>query len=207
MAAGDLDGDGRVDAALATGHSVEVFFQRAGILAPAQTVAVPGAQEVAVADLDGDGRSDLVVVTWIDRVMTLLLLRGVGDGQFAPAVTIGDGEQWDVQVGDVTGDGRLDIVTCAKAAIRVYGGVGDATFRPPVEYVTGATPTDYDTWCDGVTLGDLDGDGRPDVAFAGGFDVHGQPGLPPRPAGGRDPRPRRQLPHGRPIRTGWSRAT
>jgi|GEM_PF-5871419 len=166
MAAGDLDGDGRDDAALATGHSVEVYLQRLGALAAAVAVPVAGAQQVVVADVDGDGVADLVVKTFRIGPTAfegeVVVLRGQGGGGFAPPVIVAAGRQVELEVGDLTGDGRPDVLTCNGAELRVYAQAADGSFAPPAVYPT----TDFQ--CNGVTIGDLDGDGRLDVAYVGG---------------------------------------
>ncbi len=166
MAVGELDGDGRVDAALATGHSIEVYFQRLGRLAPAVAVPVVGAQQVVVVDIDGDGVSDLVVKTFRIGPTAfegeVIVLRGKGGGAFATPVIVAAGRQVEFEVGDLTGEGRPDILTCNGPELRVYAQAADGSFAAPVSYLT------RDFQCNGITVGDLDGDGRLDVAYAGG---------------------------------------
>ncbi len=69
----------------------------------------------------------------------------------------------DLAVGDVTGDGRPDVITDTQAnspwsGVEVFAGTGTGTFKAPVVYPTLDSP-------DGMTLADLNGDGRKDLVI------------------------------------------
>jgi Bacterial Ig-like domain (group 3)/FG-GAP-like repeat len=135
--------------------------------------------QVVVADLNGDGKLDLAVLnTCLDSqcegatdVGSISILLGNGDGTFQPAKTIPVGYYPSSMVaGNVDGDGKTDLIVsyfcdasapdCAYGAVDVYLGKGDGTFKPPVDYSSGGYVTQE------VILGDLNGDGKPDLIVA-----------------------------------------
>lgn len=125
--------------------------------------AAPGF--VAVADLNADGKLDLCTADRSDNTVSVLI--GNGDGTFAPAATY---ETWLepawIAIGDLNGDGRLDLAVAAGGAYPDYAGkvsvlLGDGTggFGAHTGYPAGSSPT-----C--VAIGDLDRDGRMDLAVS-----------------------------------------
>ena len=120
---------------------------------------------VAVADINGDGHLDLVVAYWNGGGVGVLL--GNGDGTFQPVVKYdsGDVHSAALAVADVNGDGKLDIVVLntydLPGTVGVLLGNGDGSFQAPATYYTG----DYSIPED-LAVGDLNGDGYPDVAVA-----------------------------------------
>src|SRR5947199_357438 len=76
----------------------------------------------------------------------------------APAPAISDS----VAAADLTGDGNLDLVaeSADTDSVQVLVGDGHGNFSSPLPYFVGALPYYR------VRTGDLDGDGRPDVAIA-----------------------------------------
>lgn len=147
-----------------------------------------GAASVAVADLNGDGKPDLLVVsncgscaTGIEGQVGVLL--GNGDGTFRSAVTyvtVGSDSNF-VTVADVNGDGKPDaLVTSACdnyavcnpagliGAVAVFLGNGDGTFQPAVPYASGAPHATS------VAVGDVNGDGKPDLVVSNYCDINGQ---------------------------------
>jgi hypothetical protein len=133
---------------------------------------------VAVADLDGDGLPDVVAAYSSvsgapphPGFVAVYLQDPARRGHFRSVSTYAVGnDPVSVAIGDLNGDGRPDIVT-ANAILATSGaGVSDVSvlvqdaahpgqFLPAASYATGPNPRS-------VAIGDLDGDGKPDLAVA-----------------------------------------
>jgi hypothetical protein len=120
-----------------------------------------GGQAVAIADLDGDGSQDVVTAN-CGRTASVLLNRG--DGTFRPRRDYHtDACPEAMAVGDVSGDRRPDIVTSNEETISVLLNRGDGTFEARHDY---SAPGEQAYGENYVALGDLDGDGKPEVVVA-----------------------------------------
>lgn len=155
----DVDGDGHPDVALATGALL--LGDGAGGLAPSSIGAgLAATAGLAAADLDLDGRLDLAFGGGV------VALRGPGRWLF-PASAGGDVP---LDVGDVDGDLDADLVgfdlpPSAPAHLSTRRGLGDGTFGAPLTSGEGSPPPYLGR------LGDLDGDGRPDLVTFDGAQV------------------------------------
>jgi hypothetical protein len=128
------------------------------------------------ADVNADGKLDLVTISLCASSVcpaSVSISLGNGDGTFRPGLSYSSGgTPKGVVVGDVNSDGNPDIVvadTCGTApiwgCIGVLLGNGDGSFRVPITYSTGAVRASA------VALGDVNGDGRPDLITACPYDA------------------------------------
>ncbi len=161
VCAGDLDGDGKVDLAVANRNSddISIFLGNGdGTFAAAVYYSAgDGPMSICAGDLDSDNDLDLAVANDYDENISILL--GNGDGTYTTAVHYGtyDGST-SLCVGDLDGDNDLDLAVTSygdKASVLLNN--GDGTYAPAVSYLTFE-------WPRRLCMGDLDGDSDLDLA-------------------------------------------
>jgi hypothetical protein len=155
IAAGDFNGDGKPDLAVAYDGNLFIMLNNGsgGFQPPVSSLA--GVGSVTVGDFNGDGKLDLAV-TWSKGVAILL---GNGDGTFRPPVQYFAGKYPEfIAAGDFNGDGTLDLAVADDSnSVSIVLGNGDGTFRPGAEYEMNWEPY----W---VGVADFNGDGNLDLA-------------------------------------------
>jgi len=162
IAAGDLDGDGNVDLALAANSGLQILPGNGDGTVEAGSLLMTGIpfNDIAIADLNADGALDLIVLYWIDGVVIVLL--GNGDGTFQSDVGYQvDSDALSLTIGLLDSDQDLDVaVTCySYNSICVLLGNGDGSFQPYVRYSAGPYPIS-------AAIADLDNDGDNDLVAA-----------------------------------------
>jgi hypothetical protein len=169
IASADLNGDGRADLVVADAPKVSVFLNSADGLQAARNYTA-GGNAVAIADMNGDRKPDLVT-----EGVSVLLNRG--DGSFGRRRIYDIGYGQGLAVGDVNHDGRPDVVigepispnqedcdTGDGIAVDVFANKGHGKLGRSLEF-----STDY-SGCDPTpALGDVSGDGLPDIVTANNY--------------------------------------
>jgi hypothetical protein len=177
VAIADLNADGKLDVVVTnacanpscpTGSVGVLFGNGNGTLQAPTVYATGGASSawslgLALGDLNADGKPDIVATYQSGGVGVLL---NKGNGTFAPAVSYDSVGymSYSAAVADINGDGHPDLVVTlalfgtAHDKVGVLLGNGDGSFQSALTFDSGSSGA----WA--VAIGDMNGDGRPDVA-------------------------------------------
>ncbi len=171
--AADFNGDGKLD--LATANSTDVTGSSNNsvsiLLGNGNGTFQVGAQypldgsvsSLAAGDFNADRKRDLAVAN--PTLGSVSILLGNGNGTFqSPAdyPANGDLRTTALAVADFNSDGKQDVAMAGSSVVSILLGNGNGTFQDHVDYQTGGDSV-------GLTLADLNGDGKLDLLIPNGF--------------------------------------
>ncbi|HLX84725.1 MAG TPA: FG-GAP-like repeat-containing protein [Terriglobales bacterium] len=177
-ATGDFNGDGKLDVLTLDGSNLNVILGKGD-----GTFQAPISLNVSATDIfweaiaTGDFTSShlLDVAVWAVNANTgnseLHIFLGNGAGSLTYNATYSAPNSGNTNPGpnnlvamDVNGDGKIDIVAMTPYnGVFVFLGNGDGTFQAPIANTTVCTNAIGN--CESMAVGDLNGDGKPDLAF------------------------------------------
>ena len=161
---GDFNGDGRIDVAVANGPcGIHILLQGIdGRLRPGQVLQGAEQNFMAAGDFNADGRMDLVRVADAQHVDVWLQ---AADGTLVQTPRIESGVVGTltggrVELADINRDGRLDLVF-----LTTLDGRAGTTVVVLLQLASGglASPELFSVSGSDVTIGDVNGDGLPDI--------------------------------------------
>lgn len=170
IAIADFNGDGKPDLAVANQQSgnLSIFLGNGdGTFRAVAGNALQGQNlySVASGDFNGDGIADLAVATFNFELSAVSILLGQGNGTFRIATSFPTTGSFPiyVAVGDFNKDGKADLaVTLFGDLVSIFLGIGDGTFKQAVQYDVGHSSSNVSAGS--ITVGDFNGDGKPDLA-------------------------------------------
>ena len=122
--------------------------------------------------MDGDGKPDLAVANQFSSTVSIYRNMSssgsITSSSFAAKVDFTTGAQpYSVAIGDLDGDSKPDLAVANSSSDNVSilrntsssGSISSSSFAAKVDFTTGSGPLS-------VAIGDIDGDGKPDLAVA-----------------------------------------
>lgn len=167
LGAKDLNADGFPDLAVVSswGDSIGVLRSLAGRGFETRVERGAGSdpRSVAIGDLNGDGRPEIVTANYAGVTASVITNLGVGAFSASQEIAIGGGAS-SIEIADLNDDGRAEMIVtnindAAVGIMRNTGAGSLLAFAPPLKFSTPDGPY-------ASAVGDLDGDGRPDLAIS-----------------------------------------
>ncbi|HUB59235.1 MAG TPA: FG-GAP-like repeat-containing protein [Puia sp.] len=180
VAAGDLDGDGKPDIVISNYFTQTLTFylnaSSSGNIVMDSVLSVPSGNYIlgaSIADLNGDGKPEVMVACQGSNLLSIYTnsstLGHIGFSNETSILAPAGGSPFKALVADIDGDGKPDLVATNSYlnTVSVYLNTtpagGAVSFATDVDFTTGNFP-------EGAAIGDIDGDGKPDLVVANNSD-------------------------------------